>query len=702
MATIHDVAKLAGVSAVTVSRVLNNSNRVSPATQARVQRAIDDLGYVPSVAARSLRSRQTFTLALIVPDINNTFWTTVARGVEDAAQGKGYSVFLCNSDENPAKQQRYLDVVISQQVDGVIIAPYDANADNLEKLRQRNIPVVVVDRDISGWEVDTVRGDSVAGARALVRHLVGLGHRRIAVITGTSNTTTAIDRVVGYHLALSEAGLEIDPALVRFGEFRSITGERQTDELLGMAEPPTAIFAANNAIAMGVIDSVGRHGLRIPHDIALVCFDDLPHASHLFPFLTVASQPVYDLGVNAAQLLLSRLADAEELPVRQVVLPTRLVVRRSCGSRLLQNGNAALSLPVALGEPETVSIAQRATQQAVMNSRAVLASLGILATRHAAGVEQAPHSDVTRLLATLRHQPAERTPYLEMWIDSPTLYAHLLGRPAQPDRISGRPVTPEDHVELAGRLGMDAVVCDLAWPGSPGQAAAPLLDQLNYLERYLRAVQETGVGVIVHLTGLMVATSENAIELAQLLHANRPLAERRMDESLKHQLRLLRALCDRFADDLTAVLVSERLSGPQGPLVSPDLLEAVYAERARLLIAPAREHGKLVGIHLPGQIGGLVGLLHAIGFDFVHPVDPACNDLAVLRAAWAGKMALAGGFPADLLSSGPVEAIQLHARSLCAEMAAGGGFVPGSAGGIGPETPIQHVVALAAAVQSMP
>ena len=709
LATIHDVAKLAGVSAVTVSRVLNSSNRVSPTTQARVQRAIDELGYVPSVAARSLRSRQTFTLALIVPDINNTFWTTVARGVEDAAQGKGYSVFLCNSDEDPAKQQRYLDVVISQQVDGVIIAPYDAEADNLEKLRRHSIPVVVVDRDISDWEVDTVRGDSVAGARALVKHLVGLGHQRIAVVTGPANTTTAIDRVVGYHLALSEAGIAVDPALIRFGEYRSSSGQREADALLRMAQPPTAIFAANNTIAVGIIDAVGRHGLRIPHDIALVSFDDLPDASHLFPFLTVASQPVYDLGVNAAQLLLSRLAADEDLPARQVVLPTRLVVRHSCGSRLPENGANSLSLPIAQGTPETVSIAPRVSPEAVAESRAGLRTLGLLATRHVTAAE-APRPDAGRLLATLRHQPADRMPYLEMWIDSPALYVHLLGRPAQPDRLSGRPFTPEDHVELAGRLGMDAVVCDLSWPasnrnggaGEPGQPVAPLLDQLNYLERYLRAVRETGVGVIVHIAGLMGAAANEAKDLAQLLATDRSLAERQMDNLLKHQLRLLRALCDRFGDDLAAVLISDSLSGSHGPLLGIDLLEEVYAERARQLIAPAKEHGKLVGIHSAGQIGAVMPLLHAVGFDFVHPVDPAYNDLVALRRSWAGKLALAGGFPDDLLMSGPVEAIQAHARNLCVEMAAGGGFVPGSAGGIRPETPVQHVVALATAVQSCP
>lgn len=707
MATIHDVAKLAGVSAVTVSRVLNSSNRVSPATQARVQRAIEELSYVPSVAARSLRSRQTFTLALIVPDINNTFWTTVARGVEDAAQGKGYSVFLCNSDEDPTKQQRYLDVVISQQVDGVIIAPYDAEADNLERLRRRNIPVVVVDRDIDDWEVDTVRGDSVAGARALVRHLIGLGHQRIAVVTGPPNTTTAIDRVVGYHLALSEAGIAVDPALIRFGEYRSSSGERQTDALLRTAQPPTAIFAANNTIAMGVIDAVGRHGLRIPHDIALVSFDDLPDASHLFPFLTVASQPVYDLGVNAAQLLLSRLAADEELPARQVVLPTRVVIRHSCGSRLHANGATSLSLPLAHGAPETVSIAPRVSSEAVAESRAGLRMLGLLAPPPVTAAES-PRPDANRLLATLRHQPADRTPYLEMWIDSPVLYAHVLGRPAQPDRPNGRPFTPEDHVELVGRLGMDAVVCDLAGPGGnrnggageSGPPAAPLLDQLNYLERYLRAVRETGVGVIVHIAGLMGAGSDDARDLAQLVQVDRLLAERCMDDSLKHQLRLLRALCDRFGDDLAAVLISDSLCGSHGPRLDLDLLAAVYSERAQRLLAPAKEHGKLVGIHSPGPIEAVMPLLHAVGFDFVHPVDPATNDLAALRALWAGRMALAGGFPDDLLMAGPVEAIQAQARSLCTGLAAGGGFVLGSAHGIGPETPVQHVVALAAAVQT--
>ena len=505
-------------------------------------------------------------------------------------------------------------MVISQQVDGVIIAPYDTGAENLEKLRRRNIPVVIVDRDINGWDVDTVHGDSVAGARALVKHLIGLGHRRIAVVTGPANTTTAADRVVGYHLALSEAGIEVDPNLIRFGEFRSRTGESEADALLRLPERPTAIFAANNTIAMGIIDAVGRYGLRIPHDVALVSFDDLPHATHLFPFLTVASQPVYELGVNAAQLLLSRLAENDDLPVREVILPTRLVVRHSCGSRLANSVGSSLSLPVSPGVLETVSIAPRVSPEEAQASRASLGTLGLLATRHVAVVPK-PQPDVARLLATLQHKAADRVPYLEMWIDSPALYAHVLGRPAQPDRPSGRPFTPEDHVELAGHLGMDAVVCDLSWPGGNrnmrsaanevgfGQPAVSLLDQLNYLERYLRAVQGTGVGVIVHVAGLMGANAAEAADLAQLVRVDRPLAERQMDAGLLRQLRLLRAMLDRFADDLAAVLISDSLSGPDGPRLDLDLLDAVYARRVQQLIAPARSIASRSASTRPAQSG---------------------------------------------------------------------------------------------------
>src|SRR5512133_567345 len=190
MTTIHDVARQAGVSPVTVSRVINGVNNVNSSTRQKVEQAIKDLGYVPNLAARSLRSRQTSTLALIVPDITNAFWTTVARGVEDAAQAEGYSVLLGNSDESLEKQKSYLNVVLQQRVDGVIIAPFDSDARNLSPLRDLKTPLVVVDRQVIGWHVDTVRTDSVSGAYALTRHLIGIGHQRIAIISGPRATST--------------------------------------------------------------------------------------------------------------------------------------------------------------------------------------------------------------------------------------------------------------------------------------------------------------------------------------------------------------------------------------------------------------------------------------------------------------------------------------------------------------------------------
>ncbi len=331
MTTIADVARRAGVSPVTVSRVINGASNVRASTRESVEQAIADMHYVPSVVARSLRSKRTYALALVVSDITNPFWTTIARGVEDAAQNGNYSVLLCNTDESPAKQHRYLDMIVSQRVDGVIIAPYDSDAQNLIRLQERNIPTVVIDRRIYGWEVDTVCSDSTSGACALARHLIGLGHTRIAMITGPNGTSTAEDRLEGYRFALQEAGLPLDPDLIKRGEYRAASGSRMMHELLENPNPPTAVVTANNLIAMGAFEALRRRKLSVPQDIALVTFDDLPDISRFFPFFTVISQPAYEMGQEAARLLLSRLDAGNLLDPRCIVLPTSLVLRVSCG-----------------------------------------------------------------------------------------------------------------------------------------------------------------------------------------------------------------------------------------------------------------------------------------------------------------------------------------------------------------------------------
>jgi len=729
LATINDVARRAGVSAVTVSRVINNVGNVNPTTRDKVERAIEELGYVPSVAARSLRSRRTHTLALVLPDITNAFWTTVARGVEDAAQSRGYSVFLYNTDETPSKQLRYLDVIASQRVDGVIIAPYDSDAHNLVRLRGRSIPTVIIDRRIKGWEVDTVYGDSVSGAYALVHHLIRLGHERIAILSGPVNTSTAEDRVAGYCLALTEAGIPIDPRLVRHGEFRAASGERLTCELLDEGLNPTAVFAGNNAIAVGVIDALEKQGLCIPEDVALVCFDDLPNASRFFPFLTVAVQPAYDMGVNAAQLLLSRLDANGNLQPRQVVLPTRLIIRYSCGSRPQHIGEYVPRLPNLKHVSTQNVLVKPIGPEEVRNISRWFPGLNLPASRKEIELSSYDKPDVNRLLKALRHQEADRVPHLEFWITSKAIYEYVLGRKLSYDivdsRDQGQTITPEDHVEFALRLGMDAVACNFCWrPNNVFETTAsgsyhyvdgtvkawsdlgnlepppPLADQLSHLERYLRAAQGTGVGVFANFTsffdGAMRATGLN--DALYMLYDNRPLLEKLMDLLLEHQQMVMRVVCDRFSDDLAFILVNDNIAFNTGLMVHPDMFMGMFPSRMQRLVAPAKEHGKLLVMHTDGKIDRALPILYDLGFNAVHPVQPESNDIFALKQKWAGKMALIGNIPVALLTYGREEEIHEKVCEYCARLGPGGGYVLASSGGILEGTPAQNFVAMTLAV----
>jgi LacI family transcriptional regulator len=280
---------------------------------------------------QSLRFSRTNTLALIVSDITNPFWTTVVRGVEDAASEADINVVLCNTDENPAKQNRYISLLLQRQVDGFLLVPSQTTPDALLLIQQQGVPVVVLDRRVSGTEVDVVRCDSEGGAFELVQHLIGFGHRRIACIAGPQHISTSVQRVIGYQRALVKAGLKVDPALVGYGEFTQESGYCLTQELLNITPPPTAWFAANNFIAIGVLRALRRAGLRVPDDMSVVAFDDLPLGLLIEPFLTVAAQPAYDMGYQAAELLLRRIGDrAADLPPQEIVLPVQIMVRASC------------------------------------------------------------------------------------------------------------------------------------------------------------------------------------------------------------------------------------------------------------------------------------------------------------------------------------------------------------------------------------
>jgi LacI family transcriptional regulator len=331
MPNIRDVAKRAGVAPITVSRVINNSGNVSTKTRERVEKAIQELGYMPNRLARSLRLKRTHTLALVVTDITNPFWTTVVRGVEDAAQDAGYSVILCNTDESETKQEQYLGVLMQKQVDGILLVPARTGAEIVVWIKKQNTPIVILDRRVSPAQVDVVRGDSEDGAYQLICHLLALGHRRIAVLSGPRDVSTAVDRVAGYCHALTEAGLEIRADWVQHGRFSQKSGYEMTREVLATSPRPTALFAVNNFIAIGALRALGDSNLQVPKDMSVVAIDDLTSELVIKPFLTVADQPAYEMGKQAAELLLARLSGSASDGYQEIVLPVKIIVRGSSG-----------------------------------------------------------------------------------------------------------------------------------------------------------------------------------------------------------------------------------------------------------------------------------------------------------------------------------------------------------------------------------
>ncbi|TCP44781.1 LacI family transcriptional regulator [Tamaricihabitans halophyticus] len=325
MATINDVATMAGVSTATVSRALNGVASVDPELCARVVSAAKELGYQPNGPARNLRRQETAVLGLIISDVANPFFTAIARGVEDVAQAVGYSVVLCNTDEDAAKERRYLDVAIQERVAGVIMSPTDS-ASNADVLREHGIPVVAVDRPLAGS--DRVLVDTRMAAEQATKHLLDQGYRRIGCVAGPSGVQTADDRLAGYADALVAAGVEHEPRLVRHAEYRGAGAHGATLALRQQPDPPDALLIANSSLAIGALEACHELGLRPGKDIGLVAFDDVPWAKLLDPPLTVVAQPAYDIGAVATQLLLARIGDNSK-PPSTTTLNATLIERAS-------------------------------------------------------------------------------------------------------------------------------------------------------------------------------------------------------------------------------------------------------------------------------------------------------------------------------------------------------------------------------------
>ena len=319
MATIKEVALAAGVSYTTVSHVLNDTRPVSPAARERVLAAAAALHYVPSALARSLRSQTTGTIGMIIPNNTNPYFSEVARGIEDTCYAAGYSVILCNSDDDPAKQRDYLNVLLTKRCDGLIMAAL-AQTDG-ELLRQRRVPAVFIDRAPEGLEYDVVGIDNLAGGELAGQHLLALGRRRIGCIGGPRDLEVSGQRIAGLRRALGGAAVAFDDDLCETADFSSAGGYAAALRLLMRPERPDALFCCNDMMAIGALRAAAGLGIAVPHELAVVGFDDIDLAQFVHPPLSSVSQGTRALGNITAACLLDRIAQPDRPPQRREIAP---------------------------------------------------------------------------------------------------------------------------------------------------------------------------------------------------------------------------------------------------------------------------------------------------------------------------------------------------------------------------------------------
>ncbi len=328
--TIKEVAQRAGVSAATVSRALSGSAGVREPLRSRILEAARSLSYSPNRAARDLRVRSSRAVGVLIPDIENPFFTSVVCGIEEVIGKTDYSLLLANYNEDPDQEARRLELFRAEGVRGLIFAASRTPSSLYAELEKAGMALVAVSRGLSRLRIDQVTVANREGALAATSHLIQLGHKRIAIINGPLVFTTARDRQAGYEDALCDSGITVDENLVVNCPFKQSAGYSAMRQLLELANPPSAVFAGSNLLTLGALQAIHERHLAIPDEIAIVGFDEMPWAMSLRPPLTTVAQPAFEIGRTAAELLLARVREPA-LPRRQVVLETRLVVRSSCG-----------------------------------------------------------------------------------------------------------------------------------------------------------------------------------------------------------------------------------------------------------------------------------------------------------------------------------------------------------------------------------
>ena len=332
MTTILDVARLANVSKTSVSRYLNgqNAGHMTDETKERIESAIRQLEYQPNSIARSLKQKSTNVIGLVVNDMSNLFFLEMMRGVETELKNSGYNLLICNSDNNIQMELECLKMLEKRQIDGVILIGMNMPSSHIEKL-QSDIPMVLLERDAGNTNLDSVKIDNRVGAYAAVRHLIQKGHARIAHIQGPVISAMAMERYDSYQECLREHGIQVPSDYVVQGNYKLDSGYAGMKQLMELQEPPTAVFCANDYMAMGALRYLIEHNYKVPQDVALVGYDDIMVAKMVTPSLTTVRQPVLELARTAAQLLLRRIADKDDANYvgQSVVMKSKLIVRSS-------------------------------------------------------------------------------------------------------------------------------------------------------------------------------------------------------------------------------------------------------------------------------------------------------------------------------------------------------------------------------------
>jgi LacI family transcriptional regulator len=332
--TIRDIAKMANVSHMTVSRVLNNDPKVREITKQRILKLVEKYNFKPDARARNLVLKRSNLLGLIVPDIRNPFYSELSRGIEDKANSSNYNVIFCSTDGKPGRIENYVNLMRDTGVDGLIFATSQHSDPVIEKLIEERFPLICVSRKLRGENFNYVVVDNFRGAYEMTKHLVHIGYRKIAIISGPSTVSTGLDRLRGYKKALTDHNIDLIPDYIIQGPFEKVTGYEGAIHLLKMKDKPEAIFSGSDYIAMGVIDAVSEHGLDIPKDIAVVGFDDTQFASNKRIMLTTVSQGQYRMGNLAVQILIDVLNKKGRDYTHKVVLEPKIIIRESCGINL--------------------------------------------------------------------------------------------------------------------------------------------------------------------------------------------------------------------------------------------------------------------------------------------------------------------------------------------------------------------------------